>query len=40
MILFIFSGSFNPIPAKFTSDLRNLIASMLKREPRYNHNQI
>jgi hypothetical protein len=28
------SGSFNPIPSKYSGDLRTLIASMLRREPR------
>ncbi|CAM4777694.1 unnamed protein product [Rotaria magnacalcarata] len=34
LIMRIVRGSFNPIPPKFSADLRNLIASMLKREPR------
>ncbi|CAF4682464.1 unnamed protein product [Rotaria sp. Silwood1] len=34
LIMRIVRGSFNPIPAKFSGDLRTLIASMLKREPR------
>ncbi|CAF0762106.1 unnamed protein product [Adineta ricciae] len=34
LIMRIVRGSFNPIPAKYSGDLRLLIASMLKREPR------
>ncbi|CAF2765027.1 unnamed protein product [Rotaria sp. Silwood2] len=34
LIMRIVRGSYNPIPSKFSADLRTLIASMLKREPR------
>ncbi|CAF0961113.1 unnamed protein product [Adineta steineri] len=34
LIMRIVRGSFNPIPARYSGDLRILIASMLKREPR------
>ncbi|CAF1122215.1 unnamed protein product [Rotaria sordida] len=34
LVMKIIRGSFNPIPPKFSGDLRTLIASMLKREPR------
>ncbi|CAF2699339.1 unnamed protein product [Rotaria sp. Silwood2] len=34
LIMRIVRGSFNPIPPKYTGDLRILIASMLRRDPR------
>ncbi|CAF3443277.1 unnamed protein product [Rotaria socialis] len=34
LIMRIVRGSFNPIPPKYSGDLRILIASMLRREPR------
>ena len=34
VISIVSSGTFNPIPTKYSGDLRTLIASMLRREPR------